>query len=227
MIYWARFTCLILGLAITPSFVISNELMEYNPDLGIELNDSVQQQFLVMSEAIKRNEVRMNEMTEMIALRDTKIEAMQDNINILEEKIAFVEKSGYSSTLSSMFLVESDHGGWWLPKGDIHFETVKTDISGSFDKESGTFTAPSDGTYIFFFNCPIGGGSDVKMYVYVNDILRQLFENQYNGTKDNRVLSVFWSLDLNVNDKLKLSNYYESTLFDGYNQGMFFMGYKI
>jgi len=227
MNHWTRFICLVLGLATVPTSVISSGLVEHNPDCGKESNDSVQHHLLVMSEAIKRNEINIGELTQMIDLKDQKIEALQDNINVLEEILASVGKVRHTSDSSTMFLVESSFGGYWLPTGDIIFETVKVDNSGSFDKESGTFTAPSDGTFAFFFNCPFAGGPNVALYVYVNDMERQYFIEQYSGTHGSRVLSVFWSLDLKVNDKLKLSNHYENTLFGGYNQGAFFMGYKV
>merc|ERR1712018_919336 len=115
----------------------------------------------------------------MIDLKDQKLAAMQNNINVLEEKVASAGKGGYTSDSSAMFLVESSFGGYWLPTGDIIFETVKVDNSGSFDKESGTFTAPSDGTYAFFFNCPFGAGPLIGFYVYVNDMERQYFLEQY------------------------------------------------
>jgi len=93
----------------------------------------------------------------------------------------FLAESKTESTLSNKF---------------IAFTKLQVDNSYSFEKETGIFTVPADGSYVFFFNCYYGHAGLAGVDVYVNGKPEREFRSN-NGDEDfnDRELSVFWSMD--------------------------------
>jgi len=115
-----------------------------------------------------------------------------------------------------------------LDAGDITFDTLQVDHSNSFHKETGVFKVPASGDYAFFFNCFITKAGFAEIEIYVNGKDNLHFWNDISDDSDgDRQFPIFWSMQLNTNDEVKLYNYYGNKISIGEAYRMYFMGYKL
>ena len=109
------------------------------------------------------------------------------------------------------------------PTGDITYDIVQVDNSGSFDKNDGTFVAPIGGTYMFLFNAFVHS-DNARIGVIVNGVASQDFREY---ASDQNQLVAFWSLDLVQGDEVKMENYVSSSVYISNNHLLYFMGILI
>jgi len=111
--------------------------------------------------------------------------------------------------------------------GYIAYDTLQVDNSNNFEKETGTFVAPADGNYAFFFNCYYGDPENGAIAIYLNSGLeRRIRSSSDDNSVNDRELTAFWSMELNANDVVRMKEYDGSINVDNYYR-MSFMGYKI
>ena len=105
---------------------------------------------------------------------------------------------------------------------------MEVDNSGNFNKDTGTFVAPADGTYVFFFNAVISTATHGEVQVTVNGNTIQYFleYDDTGGYGNERQMSEFWSVSLKYNEELRLFNPYDSSIYIEGQHQMYFMGFR-
>ena len=117
------------------------------------------------------------------------------------------------------------NSGGFIPSGTIKFDKEEMDVSNQFDKDTGVFEASEPGLYVFFFNADIKSSS-AYFTVYLNGDVARHF-NHYDDAGNQRILSGFWSMKLDANDEIYLSNSISNSIYiDSYHE-MYFMGYRL
>lgn len=113
------------------------------------------------------------------------------------------------------------------PSGYITYDVVEVDNAGCFDKDTGTFVAPTDGTYVFLFNAFVATSNGTTVLVSVNGLETEYFysgDMGANGHRDGRQLNAFWSLKLVKGDTLRLLNSSRSSIYISFTESLYFMG---
>ena len=100
------------------------------------------------------------------------------------------------------------------------------DNGGNFNIYEGTFSVPIDGTYWFLINGLINGGIYGDIEMRVNGEVKHYFVD-YEDSGLARSPTFFVSLQLKINDEVKLSNYYSNTFISNEIVHFTFMGYQI
>lgn len=114
------------------------------------------------------------------------------------------------------------------PDGWITFDVMEVDTSGNFNKDTGSFIAPTDGTYLFLFNADVYTSTGARISVYVNGVSKLHFHaSDEDGGTDARQLVSFWSLILKQGDEVRLKNEYESSIYISVDNPLYFLGFRL
>merc|ERR1712126_503625 len=189
-----------------------------NDDIHIEMLqmrvEQLEKENKLLEERLKKLEERDN------LEKEAKIALSHDTTSYHEEVVFLVENHSEDGT---------ENG--YIPAGTIEwdFGILRVNQASSFSPDTGVFTAPIDGLYIFHLMCytrqiprenPLA-----EIGVYVNG---ELVEEFWNVSDENSNyadhFSLFWTADLKANDQLCLVNGYESSLLVAPTRGMYFMG---
>ena len=100
------------------------------------------------------------------------------------------------------FAAYSDNSGY--PQNTfLTFNEVPENVGGAFNGNTGVFTTPRTGTYIFGFTAEVYENPDhCYIYVYINDSAKRYFYNYHSHRHNTFSFTAIEKLD--ANDRLKL-----------------------
>jgi len=206
---------------IVKHFGVPNDDINFQSNNADIQSEMYQMKFDQLEKENKLLEERLKKLEERDNLEKESRIALSHDITSYHEEIAFlVENHSEDGT---------ENG--YIPAGTIEwdFGILRVNQASSFSPDTGVFTPPIDGLYIFQFMCytrqiprenPLA-----EIGVYVNG---ELVEEFWNVSDENSNyadhFSLFWTADLKANDELCLVNGYESSLLVAPTRGMYFMG---
>jgi len=113
------------------------------------------------------------------------------------------------------------HGGY-VPVGKITFNQEDKDSTNSFS--NGVFRAPLEGTYLFLFSGYVSTDNRAYLYLYLNGAKEREF---YDGAPYPLEVTFHFTLSLQKDDEVYLSNEYESSFYTNLYRPMTFMSQRL
>jgi len=194
----------------------------------------VEQESLDKQEAsrhLERKEIENSQLISMIEQLERKnsekISNLDTQLNELKTQLVIKPHSGAFSN-EIMFMASSRptevvH----YPNDYITFEELELDNGGVFDKDTGTFTAPTEGKYLFYFISEVEDCPETFIRIYVNGKITQYFRHNNGAGYDGREINAFWWLNLQEGDEVRLFNEIEGCMYIKKYYPMYFMGYRV
>merc|ERR1712126_235651 len=142
--------CIIFAISQTNTHPVENRSQNNINRVitNIELENDNLKDILFLSDEIDETKRALGE-------KDLQMEASRAEINELQNEIAISKANQmYASTQEIQFVavVQNPTLHYSLPSGTITYDGLLVDSSSCFDSETGKFTAPLEGTYIFNFD---------------------------------------------------------------------------
>jgi len=153
--------------------------------------------------------------------------SLEKQVNELKTQLDAKSRSGMFSN-EIMFMASSRptevvH----YPNDYITFEELELDNGGVFTKETGTFVAPTEGKYLFYFISEVEDCPETFIRIYVNGKITQYFRHNNGAGYDGREINAFWWLNLQAGDEVRLFNEIEGCMYIKKYYPMYFMGYRV
>merc|ERR1719412_2007804 len=103
--------------------------------------------------------------------------------------------------------------GYHIPTGNITYDHTLFDEGQKMDTNTGIYSAPKDGIYLFGIDGhKCSGNALAEIRVYHNGVLKKTISHS-DATPQSTQLTSFWSMDLKAGDKVYLTNIQANSLY--------------
>ncbi|XP_046550377.1 C1q-related factor-like [Haliotis rubra] len=116
----------------------------------------------VMSRDVKLN-------TALFSTLQTDVHIIQNNLSFTSSEVAALKRnmSGVATKIPDVAFQAHDPPSHTPSSSPVLFQLVNYNAGSGYNSNTGKFTAPVSGTYIFWTQLEMGGGSNTALYVYI------------------------------------------------------------